>query len=459
MRQHRLAFCSFTCPDSWEPVAPRTWAAPGSGLVRFHAHLGEEWLLAGGTAADVVRFLKQLWVAMDPAMKVEHEAPMRMDGPGEGWGAVVTMRDEFTRPVRRLVHLLVLGPVACHLTVDRPLELGERLDGLANELAASLRLEATEVLVDARYTPILPTDEPGGSPPPGEPRPVPTLCLALAVPRGWELRTSTPAAATLNGPGLRIEVSRPLGIKDDLKAWLGTRLYELIDLPNARVRAWQSGRLAPRVDFAGLATSRVVGGGTWGKPVVEEGVALGVRDQQFMEWRLAATAMPLPEAVAWLRRVMAASPFLPPAQWETPVAEAWLPLTLRGGWVPKGDGVYVKTAGGMLLLHVASLQSTAPLEKTRPAMSDIIDTVRAGAALLDVHHEEEAVGSWRGLEGYRYALDASFASLGPRSVRAVVLQSGDQLYSCRLTGEVQGEVHPLFLEILERLRIPGMKER
>jgi hypothetical protein len=111
------------------------------------------------------------------------------------------------------------------------------------------------------------------------------------------------------------------------------------------------------------------------------------------------------------------------------------------------------------MLHLATATNTAPPEKTRPNMNDVIDTARGRAPLQDVFHEEEAVGNWRGLEAYRYALDAAFGRIGNRSVRGVVMQSGEKLYSCRLIGEVKDQVHPLFLDILDRLKVPGMKEK
>lgn len=455
MSQHRLAFCSFTCPDAWEPIAPLTWAAPGSGLVRFHAHLGQDWLLAARSAPEVAEDLKQLWLAMDPQMVVEHEAPVPGNAPGQGWGAVVRMRDELTQPVRRLVHLRVLGPVACHLTVDRPLEMGERLDGLANEIALSLRMEASEVLEGAASSPVMPPTTPRAALGIERTVGVPTTCVALPVPVGWELASPAPCEATLSGPGLRIDLRRPIGSSDQLRPWLGARLGELALTPGARLRSWEHGERSG-VEYAALAATEPVGGGTWTRPELREKVCLAVRDRQLLEW--SATAQPRVDTGAVLQ-IVEETRFLPPEAWETPTAEAWLPLTLRGGWRPQGDGVYVKIEDGMLLLHAAAVESTAPLEKTRPTMADIIDTVRAGAALLEVLHEEEAVGSWRGLEAYRYALDARFGGLGPRSVRAVGLQSGKMLYSCRLTGEVAEQTQALFLDTLERLRIPGMKER
>lgn len=455
MSQHRLAFCSFTCPDAWEPIAPLTWAAPGTGLLRFHAHLGQDWLLSARSPAEVAEDLKQLWLAMDPQMEVEHEAPVPGGAPGQAWGAVVRMRDELTHPVRRLVHLRVLGPVACHLTVDRPLELGERLDGLANEIALSLRLEASEVLEGVVNAPVMPPTTPGAQLPIARTVGVPTACVTLPVPVGWELATPAPCEATLSGPGLRVDLRRPVGGSDQLRPWLGARLGELALTPRARLRAWEHGERSG-VEFAALSSSQPVGGGTWAKPVLHEQVSLAVRDQQFLEW--SATAQPHVDIGAFLQ-IVEGTRFLVPEAWETPTVEAWLPLTLRGGWRPQGDGVYLKVEDGMLLLHAAAVESTAPLEKTRPTMPDVIDTVRAGAPLLDVHHEEEAVGSWRGLEAYRYALDASFGGLGLRSVRAVALQSGATLYSCRLVGAVREQTHALFLEVLEGLRIPGMKER
>ncbi len=455
MSQHRLAFCSFTCPDAWEPIAPLTWAAPGSGLVRFHTHLGQDWLSAARSLSEVAEDLKQLWLAMDPQMAVEHEAPVPGNAPGKGWGAVVRMRDELTQPVRRLVHLRVLGPVACHLAVDRPLELGERLDGLANEIALSLRLEASEVLEGAANAPVMPATTPGAALSIERTVGVPTACVALPVPVGWELTTPAPCEASLSGPGLRVDLRRLVGGSDQLRPWLGTRLGELALTPGARLRAWEHGERSG-VEYAALAATAPTGGGTWTKPVLRETLYLAARDRQLLEW--SAAAEPHVDTGAVLQ-IVEGTRFLAPAAWETPTVETWLPLTLRGGWRPQGDGVYVKIEDGMLLLHAAAVESTAPLEKTRPTMPDIIDTVRAGAALLEVLHEEEAVGSWHGLEAYRYALDARFGGLGPRSVRAVGLQSGKTLYSCRLTGEIADQTQALFLEVLERLRIPGMKER
>lgn len=455
MSRHRLAFCSFSCPDAWEPIAPLTWAAPGTGLVRFHAHLGQDWLLAARTAAEVADDLKQLWLAYDPGMTVEHEAALPGGGPGDGWGAVVLMRDELTRPVRRLVHLRVLGPVACHLAVDRPLELGERLDGLANEIALSLQMEAAEVLEGAVCTPLLPPavrEAPQGA---GRTVAVPTACVALPVPAGWDLATPVPCSATLTGPGLCIELRRPIGGGDLLGPWLGARLGELAQTPGARLRGWEHGERSG-VEFAALLATEPVGGGTWVKPVIRERLRLAVRDRQFLEWSASAESA---VDTAALLRIVEQTRFLPPEEWETPTAEPWLPLTLRGGWRPQGDGVYLKVEGGVLLLHAAAVESTAPLEKTRPTIPDVIDTARAGAPLLEVRHEEEAVGSWRGLEAYRYGLDATFGGMGPRSVRGVALQSGSTLYSCRLVGASSEQTQGLFLEVLERLRVPGMKER
>jgi len=454
LSQHRLAFCSFTCPDAWEPIAPLTWAEPGSGLLRFHAHLGQDWLLAARTPTEVAEDLKQLWLALDPQMAVEHEAALPADGPGAGWGAVVRMRDEFTHPVRRLAHLRVLGPVACHLTVDRPLELGDRLDDLANEIAMSLRLEASEVLVGAANAPVVP-EATGPRLAIARTVEVPTACVAIPVPVGWELDTPVPCEAVLTGPGLQVHLRRPVGGSDQLRPWLGARLGELALTPGARLHRWEHGERRG-VEFAAFRATVPAGGGTWTRPVQRQNFCLAARDQQLLEW--SATVEPGVEPGV-LAQIVEETRFLPPAAWETPVAEPWLPLTLRGGWRPQGDGVYVKVEDGMLLLHAAAVECTVPLEKTRPSMPDIIDTARAGAPLLEVLHEEEAVGSWRGLEAYRYGLDARFGGLGHRSVRAVALMSGTMLYSCRLTGEVTDQTHALFVEILERLRIPGMKER
>lgn len=460
MSRHRLAFCSFACPDSWEPVAPLTWAAQGSGLVRFHAHLGQSWLLGARSASEVADDLKQLWLALDDTLEIEHAAPISPTGPGDGWGAVVRMRDEYGNVVRRLAHLLVLGPVACHLMVDRPLDLGEELDVLANEIAMSLRFEAVELLEQATSAPVLEAGDGPGTVAFGEPLAVPTLCAQVPVPSGWERTTAAHCEATLSGPGMQLTVRRPIGAGDDLTTWLGAELTRLALEPEARLQRWEHGELRPRrVEYAAIDVLQRVGGGTWVKPVYQRVLAAGLREQQFFEIELAVTSAPLEQAASVFRGVVDRMCMLPPEQWQTPLAESWLPLTLRGGWRPQGDGVYVKVEDGMLVLHLACVENRVPIETTRPKMPDIIDMVRAGAPLLAVDHEEEAVGSWRGLEGYRYALDASFSGLGSRSVRAVALQAGRELYSCRITGEIASQAQALFLEILEGLRIPGMKER
>jgi hypothetical protein len=455
---HRAAFCSFSCPDSWEPVAPLMWAAPVEKLARPHARLVEQWLLPARTTADVVAEIKMLWTAADPQMKLEHEAAMPPAGGVERWGAVVRMKDEFGQPARRLASLLVLGPAACLLTVDRPLEGSESLDRTANEIASSLQVEAAEVLAEARYAPVAPAEGDGSGLPLGEPRAVPTLCLSLAVPKGWEVQTPRPCEATLLGPGMSVQARRRVGETDDLRVWFGERLRELSSVPGARLRAWEKGKLG-KADFAGLAFQESESGGTWGKPVVREVVTLGVAHEQLLEWRATATTAPRSQAAAALQQILKASPFLPPPDWETPVAEPWLPITLRGGWIAKGGGVYVKVHGGMMLLHASIQPLPAPLEKARPTIADVIDMVRTGKPLIDVFHEEEAVGKWRGLEAYRYALDALFGTLGNRSARGVAMQVAKELYSCRLMGAVRDEVHPLFLEILNRLAVPGMKEK
>lgn len=428
--------------------------------MRFHAHLGQSWLLAARSASEVAEDLKQLWLALDGTLEIEHAAPLAPAGPGEGWGAVVRMRDEYGNAVRRLVHLLVLGPVACHLMVDRPLELSEELDVLANEIAMSLRLEAGEVVEQAAGAPVLEAGDGPATVTFGEPLAVGTVCAQVPVPAGWEESAAGRCEATLSGPGMQLTVRRPIGSDDVLTTWLGARLTHLALEPEARLQRWEHGELRPRrVEYAAIDVLQKVGGGTWVKPVFERVLTAGLREQQFLEIELTATTAPLEQAASVFRGVVDRMCMLPPEQWQTPLAESWLPLTLHGGWRPQGDGVYVKVEDGMMVLHLACVENRVPIETTRPKMPDIIDMVRAGAPLLAVDHEEEAVGSWRGLEGYRYALDASFSGLGSRSVRAVALQSGRELYSCRITGEVASQAQALFVEILEGLRIPGMKER
>ena len=453
MSTHRFDLATFDTPDGWLAVGPGMVASPGDFKDQLFVTVQQSWLSEATAALDIGQMQLEM-AATFPDYELIQSKEMEPERGGDAFVYVCNLCTGRGVPSRRVGIVLVQGPLACHLTVDRPAHRSEQLDEVAESVAGSLRIENGSALERADNRSL-------GAAAVAEALDQtvrrPRLKLALEVPNGWTVSEENDGlTAILSDGNVSVRAARLLGREPDLHAWLGERLSILAAGPG-HLDAWMVGPLDSDRDHAMVDWTHEPEQTTWAKRPMQREVAWVAENGDLVEWSVRANTDRFPAAAELARAVFDAATPLEPEACETPVVEPWLDLVLRGPWSSAGEGLYYTSLEPIALLHLYDGKASGPLEKTRPKVPDIIDELRQGYALLEVTHEEEAVGSWRGTEAYRYSLDARFAELGPRSVRNVTAESKGTLYSVRLTGSDREQIQAIYLELLDGLRLPGMQ--
>ncbi len=365
--------------------------------------------------------------------------------------------------VERSELFVATGALLIRITLDCPVTMVEELADELHAVLASFRLEGGGHIVEAQPTALFAAekDEPSSETAPIE---CPWLGLIVAAPEGWKVLVNEEELTLRSSLNATLTLRSLSGATDDHGAWLQGRVAALAEERNCKISAWQSGaEIEPHARYlAGLRYRRTVGG-RWDSRDQEQVELLtgdpGSHTERSAVWQLdVPRGTPVEPAVSGLHHMVRARQVLDSSRWQLRTSETWLRLVLAGPWRAEGAGLYVRQGDGTTYLIAHQTECARPIEHLRPDMTTVIDTHRGDGALLDVFNEKEVVGSLRGVDAYRYSLDAAFQASGRRAIRGVGLVGKGLLSIVVLDAPLSDTgVDDLYRSVLTGLAVPGME--
>jgi hypothetical protein len=284
------------------------------------------------------------------------------------------------------------------------------------------------------------------------PRKFRRACLALQPPAGWEVREEEGDGVLSRGAG-EIRVRRPVGVAGadgNVGAWFAWRMKQLQE-GGGLVLGCERGELGGAPHAALLHDEKAMTR-SWNTAAARRTLELLRGTQPPQWWSLHAHESALPDLHPVLEQLVATAVTLPPEEWQLKLAEPWIDHTLEGPWQAVSPGLYASlTARPPLFAHLASADSKLALATLRPSA---VVSLRRGAALERVDHEDESLGDWRGCPALRYSLDGASRRSPEVSLRAAWLAPERRLYSLYVQGAGAAAVDPLFFDLLEAIRLP-----
>ncbi|HVR06581.1 MAG TPA: hypothetical protein VMW75_00915, partial [Thermoanaerobaculia bacterium] len=485
-------YCTFAVPDNWVPQPPFGYAEPGDDEGRLSAQALERWLPKATTAAAHAARLKELLPALYSAFELVGEGrfpaaaapspgavtarggwtskaaaaaagnPAAESGREGGEGRFLTFKyrnGDHEAAIARVIYLL-RGPLACELTLSgsvaaSPERDRERLwDGIAKtfslrglELLSRLEL-GRPLFSEGLQAAILagPRRQPTAM------QKFPRAGVALPPPAGWEVAEEE-GDAVLRRNEAEIRLRRPVGVAGgdgNAGAWFAWRMRQLQDSAGL-VLGCERGKLAG-VPYAAVLHDEKAQTRSWSTAAARRTLELFRGTQPPQWWALRAHESAMPDLRPVLEQLVAAAETLPPEEWQLKLAEPWIDFTLEGPWQAASPGLYATlTERQPLFAHLASAESKLALATLRP---QAVASLRRGAALERVDAENEVLGEWRGYPALRYSLDGASRRAPAVSVRAVWLAPERRLYSLYVQGAGANVADPLFLGLLEAIRLP-----
>ncbi len=452
-------------PDDWLELPSLGAVQPGEGPQQLTVEVREFWPRSEASAEVHAEEYRKILAAAYKDFELLEEGPSEVGQGEEAFRFVYNHADQEPRQNTELV--IPRGPLVCHLIMGGPQLPDERRDRLFGKIAATFVFERDEAIAGARRTGLL--DQASAPPETMTWSDLPQACVAVQLPTGWQVADlaeqdiTQEVEARLFARGAEITIHRAMDADSDPEAWLNRQMAEKHTEAGVKIMGWDCGQIGEDRPYAGLSYSRHRQNGQWSAPEVTSNLDFATGDTMLLVWSLKVGREGwYPDAAAALVRILRDFRLLEPEQWQTCLPEPWIEQELRGRWICEGPGTYLKQDGGHRLfmqLRQQEITGKLKLAQVRPSMEEVIDTFRSGSPVLTVFAEDEAEGLWRGIEAFRYSLDAEFRDQGVMAARAVTALAEKILYTCLLFGSNREEVNELYLEVLENLAIPGMKDR
>ncbi len=403
------------------------------------------------TAEAYARRQKEMLPAIYDEFELIQEGRHESDGPGDGYSLGFRFRDDADEKLVAKTIYLTWGPIVGELLLLCPHAARRDRDRLFSAVEKSFALRSVEFLPRENKGPLL-----GELPPinsasaPSLPK-YPLACVALPTPQGWTAASSENGEIVFSKGGTEIRLQRSLyhGARSD--AWSRERLEQL-RASGSLILGFEQGQCS-RGPYTALLFDERALARTWKTSGDHQTLELFLADQQPLLWILRAPQASFPESRSDLEQLIAATSFLPSAQWETRLAEPWIKTTLRGPWRPEGAGLYLCTSGSPLLLQVDCREKSPSLDKIQSTCNT--DAFRKSYGVETVLSASEAKGLWKDRDAFRFSLDGLSADYAPVSLRAGLFLSDRLLYSVVVKGRESRTVDALHLELLEGLRFPA----
>ena len=452
MNRYESRYCTFVVPNDWVPLAPFGFAGPGDEDDRMTAQAMERWLEESPPAADYARRQAELLPALYDRFEILREGPYRSDGPGDGHFLAFRFRsEEGDRSLGKVIYL-VQGPLVCDLTLTGLDGPDPDRDRLFEAIGKTFSLRGVDHLARLEKGPLLSEDfrRPDVPAWPGPRRKFPRACVSLPVPSGWEVADEDGQAVFRRG-GVEIRLRRVLGSDGDVDDWFGERMKQLQETESLLLRS-ERGALE-RGDYAALLFEEKGASRRWNTAAVTRTLELFIGDEQPLLWTLHGKAEGFSQHLPLLEQLALAAEFLPPAEWETKLAEPWIDLTLKGPWRTEGPGVYVTQGSTLSFLYLNEQPNRKSMADLAPHLAD---SVRQGSPLRVVRREKKTLGLWRGRDAFRYSSDGSDEAGEPRRLRVLWTTSGEALFTCLVQGSERRSTDSIFLRAIEGIK-PSMK--
>lgn len=437
-------------PNDWVPLAPFGFAGPGAEDDRMTAQAMERWLKESPPAADYARRQAELLPALYDRFELLREGPHRSDGPGDGHFLSFRFRsEESDRSLGKVIYL-VQGPLVCDLTLTALDGPDPDRDRLFEAIGRTFSLRGVDHLARLEKGPLLSTEfhQPEVPAWPGPRRKFPRCCVSLPLPSGWEVADEDGQAVFRRG-GTEIRMRRVLGSDGDVDGWFGDRMKELQETESLLLRS-ERGAIE-RGDYAALLFEEKGAARRWNTAAVTRTLELFLGDEQPLLWSLYGKAEGFSAQLPLLEQLARAAEFLPPAEWETKLAEPWIDLTLKGPWRTEGPGLYVTMKPSFTSVFLMSHEEKSPIETMRPSL---VDSVRKGSGVQEIYAENEVAGLWRGKDALSYTIEGFAEGPHVRGSRVAWFSSGGLVYGCVVHGTNAARVEKLFTSVVDGVRIP-----
>ena len=450
MNRYESRYYTFVVPGDWEPLAPFGFAGPGDEDDRMTAQAMERWLKESPSAADYARRQVDLLPALYDRFELLSEGPHRSDGPGDGHFLAFRFRsEEGDRSLGKVIYL-VQGPLVCDLTLTALDEPDPDRDRLFEAIGKTFSLRGVDHLARLEKGPLLSADfhQPDMPPWPGPRRKFPRCCVSLPLPSGWEVADED-GRAVFRRSGTEIRLRRVLGSDGDVDDWFKDRMKELQETESLLLRSEQGA--IERGEYAALLFEEKGAARRWNTAAVTRTFELFIGDEQPLLWSLHGKAEGFAQHLPLLEQLALAAEFLPPAEWETKLAEPWIDLTLKGPWRTEGPGVYVTMKPSFTCVYLVSQDEKHPLATIGPSVAE---SVRQSAGVQEVYTEEQSLGLWRDHEALHYSVEGFADQPHIQGTRSVWVSSGQTLYGGIVWGPDAFRVEKLHRQVAEALRIP-----
>jgi hypothetical protein len=448
VKRYDFSFCTLAVPEDWVPVPPLGLKEPRQSKERLELRVAEVWLGSPVGATDFASQQRERFSGIHQDFVLVREGSLPKQA---GAFLVFEYENEEGLISRKMWICRPQGPRVVSLTLLGPGGSSRFRDEVFEAISQTLELKAGEFLAQAQSQPLLsnltglpiPSADPNSSL-----QKFPRACVALPVPRGWEVSQEENGTIVFLRSGCEIRLRRVVEHAGRPEVWFAETLQHLRATPGSLVIAYDQGALTDGRRYAAVLADETPRARSWTTAASSRVLGVEIADKQPLEWVLRAPPNAFKDAQSTLDGLIAGMVFLDPEEWETSPAETWVHLTLRGPWKVQGPGTYTRSEP-FLLLQLSRLENPPALESLRPRL---VDSLRRSFKVQRHSTEQETPGLFRGLEALRYS------GRGRSAVQAIWLRSEACLYSCLLTGADAKRTEELFLAVVEGLRLPGMRE-
>ncbi len=404
------------------------------------------------TAVDFVHKQRELVANVHEDFELLREGPLPGTDPRSGAMLVFEYENEDRLTSHEVRVFRVQGPQICTLTLLGPGGPSRSRDQVFDAIARSFEPRNADFFAKAQQASLLGGLDQGAPPPPDPTafrETFPRACVSIPVPRGWEVRRERDGVV-LGRAGTEIRLRRILENGGTPNLWFAGRVKELRDTPGSLVLTWNRAPLQDGRRHAAILSDETARSRSWTTAATPRTLDVMMADQQPLVWTLRAPSNSFQDYQTLLQGLIAGTVFLAPTEWETCPPEEWIDATLRGPWKAEGPGTYsLFDDGGSLLLQLNRAESHSSLDTLRPRL---LDSLRRALKVQRNTTEVETLGLFRGLDALRYA------GKGRMAVRAIWLRSGENLFSCTLSGSDPKRADELFRQLVAGLRLPGMRD-